>query len=216
MRIRPLYTTPITLLFLIACGKNSLNWTEEVRLPSGAALQLKRSAEFEGPHAMGDTATESMQRLEFKNPFNGERVVWENFQEQGALNTIALWLNQGRPRLLTSPAYSNDLYKFDCPNPPYLLYEYQDGRWTSVPLTSIGRDIVRANMTTYVKQMQNKIKGNRFHVPVEETSNSYAYKDGVERVPHLIKFQDMPAQTFNHLNCSSKSNYLLVKQEDFN
>jgi hypothetical protein len=120
--------TGLTLL-AVYFGNSGLKWTEYVKLPDGRIITLERSVEFNGPNgAFGNPSTESEQHLKFKHPTTAEVIQWENQKEQGILHTVALWFERDRPVLLALPAYGDDSIKYNCPNPPYLLYEYAAGQ----------------------------------------------------------------------------------------
>lgn len=200
---------------LVACGQSSeLSWTEDVKLPDGQVVTLSRWVEFKGPHAMGDTATESKQRLEFKHPETGEKIKWENVKEQGTVKTVAIWMDKGRPMLLSTPAYGDDAFKFNCPNPPYLLHEYVAGQWQPRSLAQIPIKIIRANLTTHAKDTdkRNQIEANKRHLTAAQTSDSYTYRDGVHKVPYVMKFEGVPTQTFGNQNCDHDFNELLLTE----
>lgn len=197
---------------LMACGVSDLKWTEDIRLPDGRVLVLFRWVEFEGGSShLGDPSVESSQQFEFKHPDTGAIVKWQNRSEQGNLRTIALWLEHGRPFLLGTPAYGGDSRKYNCPNPPYLLYEYAGGQWQTKPLAQISLKQIRANLTFAPLERRSDILRNGRHLGVEQTSNSYAAADGVHFVPYVIRFEGMPPQTFREEDCSRSSNlnYLL-------
>lgn len=224
--------------FLVGCGNNELTWTEDVRLPDGRVITLKRWVEFKGGNShIGGQSTESRQSLEFKHPDTGEIVKWRNERPSGAfgidatpspplsfdtgpdgvapalLNTTALWLEQGKPQLLGRPAYGGDSRRFHCPNPPYLLYEYAAGQWRSKSLARIGIKQIRANLTVSPLNAQAEIKRNRQHLTVAQTADSYTLPAGTNTVPYLIQFEGMPAQTFERQNCSGPAplNYLIYE-----
>jgi hypothetical protein len=181
---------------LSACGKSDeLTWTEDVKLPDGRVVTLTRWVEFKGAYAMGDTPNESKHRLEFKHPDTGEIVKWENSKEMGMLNTVALMLDKGSPNILSVPSLGDDSHKFNCPNPPYLLYEYANGQWQAKPLGRIPDKLIRANLTTHIKEKSEEIERKKRHLTAAQTSDSYTYSD-VKRVPYIINFEGMPAQTF--------------------
>jgi hypothetical protein len=213
--IRAIATTTMALVLagaLSACARNDLKWIEDVRLPDGRVVTLDRYVEFKGPSQLGDPSTESLQRLSFKHPTTGEVVRWESAREQGLLKTIALWLDRERPVLLTRPAYGGDQIKLKCPNPPYLLYEYEQGSWRSKPLAQIGVDRLRSNMTTNSLEKRAELETNMRRLTADQTADSYTYRNGNVRVPYILDFKGMPEQTFRvHENCDRPNNYLLAK-----
>jgi hypothetical protein len=195
-------TLLVALLLLAGCGRDDvLEWTEDVRLPDGRVVTLKRMVEFKGPQALGDTPTESFQRLEFRHPETGETVEWESHKEKGYLKTVAIWIRQGQPVLLLDPAYGDDKHKFNCPNPPYLLQEYVDKRWENKALSKIGIAEIRSNMTAHPKDQREAIARRKYRLTAEETSNSYIPYKGKEPVPYVISFVGASDQTFDVKNC---------------
>ena len=213
--MKTLWRTALLLLCAVelAACRNDLTWTEDVKLPDGRVVTLTRWVEFKGPYTMGDTATESKQRLQFKHPETGEIVKWENDKEPGLLKTVAIVLDKGNPVLLGTPAYGGDYFKFNCPNPPYLMYEYMSGQWRARPLAQVPVKTIRANLTTHAKQMREEIEANKRHLTAAQTSDSYTYRDGVFKVPYIIRFDGMPAQTFATKNCDHAFNELLFTEE---
>lgn len=194
---------------LTACGKSSeLTWTEDVQLPDGRVLTLKRWVEFKGGSShLGDPSTESRQSFEFKSPETGEMVKWQNDMDQGTIRTLALWLERGRPLLLGKPAYGGDSRKYGCPNPPYLLYEYTAGKWRPKPLAQIPIQRVRANLTFNPMGARDHIEQSKHHLTASETSDSYTYREGVHVTPYIIQFEGMPKQTFSDQNCELGPDY---------
>jgi hypothetical protein len=118
-------------------------------------------------------------------------------------------LERSRPLLLGTPAYGDDYFRLGCPNPPYMLFEYISGKWISRPLAQIRIDTVRVNLTTHAKKMRDEIEASNRHLTAAQTSDSYTYRDGVHRVPYLIRFQSMPAQSFDARNCDKPFNELI-------
>lgn len=215
--IRAIATTTMAFVLasgLCACGRNELKWTEDVRLPDGRVVTLDRYAEFKAPSQLGDPSTESLQRLSFKHPTTGEVVKWESSREQGFLKTIALWFDGDRPVLLTSPAYGGDDRRLSCPNPPYLVYEFIQGAWRARPLAQVGVDRLRSNTTAHPLENRAAIEANNRRLTADQTSDSYTYRNGNVRVPYVLDFKGMPAQTFDEQTCNypSRTNYLLNKE----
>jgi hypothetical protein len=149
------------LLPLAACGNGGLKWTEDVLLPDGRTVTLTRYQEFKGPSVPFQPPTESYYWFEFKNPDTGKKVRWENDRY---LATVALSLNGAIPQLLTSPNFSG-AFKFNCPDPPYLLFRYVEGRWVQVPLLEIVPIVITSNMTSFnVRYVRQFIEANHGHL----------------------------------------------------
>src|SRR5688572_10393325 len=133
---------------LTGCSDRPLAWTEDVLLPDSRVVTLKRYQEFEGPHEIGDTPTESDYWFEFKHPDTGETVRWESDRD---LDTLALMIHKGIPMLLVKPSFGSSLHRYKCPNPPYLLLEYGLHTWRDIPLQRLPVKTLRANMTFAAK-----------------------------------------------------------------
>jgi hypothetical protein len=145
------------LLASVSGCARSLKWTEDVRLPDGRVVTLKRYQKFGGPHEIGYPSTETDYWLEFKSPVTGKIVRYDGDRNLG---TVALMFEHGTPRLLLVPRYEG-FYTYNCPDPPYLLYEFRDGRWVSVPLTILrGRRLV-PNMTYSPSDARAEIESHR-------------------------------------------------------
>ena len=146
---------------LAACGSSSLKWTEDVLLPDGRTVTLTRYQEFKGPSEPFTPPTESYYWFEFKNPDTGKKVRWENDRY---LATVALSINGAIPQLLTSPNFSG-AFKFNCPDPAYLLFRYIDDRWVPVPLMGIVPTVITSNMTSFdVRYVRQFIEANHGHL----------------------------------------------------
>lgn len=203
--------TCIALVVAFALGgcvdNSDLRWTEDVKLPDGRVVTLKRWVEFKGGASrFGAPSTESRQSFEFKHPTTGETVQWRNDMTNGRLHTIGLWLDGTTPMLLGSPAYGGDLRKYLCPNPPYLLFEYRAAAWQQIPLQRISLTRLRSNMTSHVLEKRAQIRSNGLHLDAHQTSNSYTYLHGKTEIPYILKFEGIAPQTFDHVDCSRISN----------
>jgi hypothetical protein len=211
------------LALLVAGCTDSVRWTEDVRLPDGRVIVLQRYAEFARPGG----GAETLQRIEFSHPATGKPVVWENARHRrenvsgGILTTIALFESGGNMFLLTLPAYGNDQIYFNCPDPPYLLFEHRPGGWVSKPIAQIPVQILRANLTDRIgiargREALAKAGG---HLGLAYTGNhERQIRDERGRssiVPYVIDFRNQPQQTFGvYENCDRPLNYLTAKQEE--
>ena len=149
------------MLPIAACTGSSLKWTGDVLLPDGRIVTLTRYQEFKGPSEPFTPPTESYYWFEFKNPDTGKKVRWENDRY---LATVALSFDGATPQLLTSPNFSG-AFKFNCPDPSYLLFRHIDGRWVQVPLTEIVPSVITPNMTSFdVRYVRQFIEANHGHL----------------------------------------------------
>jgi hypothetical protein len=199
--------TAVTLVCVsvVACERDDtkLKWTEDVLLPDGRTVTLKRYQEFKGPSEIGEPPSESHYWFEFKHPDTGEAVRWETKREPG---TVALFIHQEGTMLLTAPRFGSGLEDFGCPNPPYLLYLHAGGNWDRVDIASIPIKRLRSNMTYAAGDRIAAIKAGDGHLGVDTTANStYQFK------PWVMDFTNVK-QTFDPFNCSKESDKLLVSE----
>lgn len=211
-RIRWAVAACSSLLALTACS-DGLKWSEDVRLPDGRIVTLRRAAEFGGPSGgPGGPHTESSQRIEFVSPINGEVVVWQNKAPEAMLGLVALWAQGGRLRILTTPLYGGDEFQVNCPNPPYLVYEYSSAAWRAVPWDQVPRMAIRSNATIQPLYARALIEQSRKHLSAEQTSNSfYTLGNGFE-VPYVVHLDPVVQQSFGSRNCDRERNYLIKRK----
>lgn len=193
------------LLPLLAAGcfgrDDSIKWTEDVRLPDGRVVTLTRYQEFKGPHELGETPTESDYWFEFRHPDSGETVRWQSDRH---LATLALMMDGKVPVLLVKPQFGSSMERFNCPNPPYLLYRYEQGAWTAVPIAQIPVKRLRANMTVSPDERRKQIAASGYRLSAEDTSMSYH-----NHRRFIINFALMKEQTFALQNCGRTRDYLI-------
>lgn len=193
------------IVVISACsnGNRPLRWTEDVKLPDGRVVTLNRYQEFKGPHELGDTPTESDYWLEFKHPDTGETVRWESDRD---LNPLALMIDRSTPILLVKPWFGSSMFRYKCPNPPYLLFRYESGRWLREDVAHIPIMRLRVNMTYSPKERRDLIRSSGHHLGVESTQDSQH-----NLRPYIIDFSSMTEQTFVPENCYRNRNYLIGK-----
>lgn len=180
---------------------SKLKWTEDVLLPDGRTVTLTRYQEFKGPGEIGQPPSESYYWFEFKHPDTGETVRWETKREPGS---VTLFVHQQVVMLLTAPRFGSGMREFGCPNPPYLLYRYTDGKWSRVELASIPIKRLRSNMTYAAGDRVAAIKAGGGHLGVETTSSATD-----QFRPWIMDFTNVK-QTFDPFNCVNESDNLLA------
>ncbi len=144
-------------------------------LPDGRVVVLTRYQEFYGPHEMNQPPTESDYWFEFKHPDTGELVRWKSDRD---LATIALLINKGLPELLVTPRFGTSIFRYQCPDPLYLLHSPSDAR---------------AEIESHDHHLPWRLVGG--HVP------------GVVGGASVIDFREMGTQTFG-MHCSPPFNFL--------
>jgi hypothetical protein len=106
------------------------------------------------------------------------------------------------PRLLVAPLYGGH-FIHKCPDPPYFLYEFRDGRWQSAPLTLLrGRRIV-PNMTYSAASARAEIESHGKYIAEPESGVFSAGKLN----PVVINFEKLTTQSFG-TQCNPPFNYM--------
>ena len=187
------------LLFWRWYDKTRLRWVEDVRLPDGRVLTLTRYQEFMGPYMLGDTPTESDYWFEFKHPTTGAVVRWDGKRE---LATVALMMRGETPVLLVTPQFAGD-HQYNCPEPSYLLYQFENRAWQQVPLATIPVKRLRSNMTYSPKSRRVHIEALGKRVDAAEAARSGARFSLAD-----IDFGLMTEQVFGQPNGCDRQNYL--------
>lgn len=188
------------VLYWVWHDKTRLRWVEDVRLPDGRVVTLTRYQEFMGGHGLGDTPTESDYWFEFKHPATGEVIRWDGKRE---LATVALMMRGETPVLLVSPNFAGD-HQYDCPDPSYLLFQFDKREWRRVALESIPVKRLRSNMTYSPKSLRRHIESLGKRLDADESSRAGARFSLAD-----IDFGLMKEQIFGQpKGCNPPFNYL--------
>jgi len=178
-------------------NRSDLDWTEDVLLPDGRVITLKRHQEFKGSYEIGDTPNPSNYWLEFSHPDTRERIRWE--QNDGSANLWTLWLtiNKDKVMLLTAPMFGSSYESNNYPYPPYILFQYKNGRWEKESLEKITPKRIRNNLTWNPKESRLRIEKLHYHLDKKETSDSYYQEDIYQHNrPFWVNFDGVDRQVF--------------------
>ena len=162
--LRPWLRTATVLtfaVFLTACSRGSeqkFAWTETVMLQDQGAITVERKAVFRPKSGTFPNVME-WYSIEFEHPATKERVYWRSKmflsteeRQQGArqeivpsLELFAILRSENRFFVMTRP--HNTKYALNCPDPPFLLYEWTSGSWRKMPLESIPQRVFYLNVS---------------------------------------------------------------------
>ena len=132
-------------------------WTEDVRLADGSTIVLARDQEYDGQRQIFQAPVPSSYGFEFRMPGSGERVSWASGID---LVPVAILMGHGRPILLTTPL-PHGMMRHQCPDPPYLVFEFVEGKWTAMPLADLPVRVVSPNMTGILSTYDSAATGDR-------------------------------------------------------
>ena len=131
-------------------GFGGESWKEEVLLHDGQKLIVDRSVEFGGRHELGQKPPYKEQTLAFTLPSTKERITWEDHYSDDVgsfnFNPMLLEVFGDTAYVLSSPVNTQSFSKWGCPNPPYVVFKYQNKEWKRVPLQEIPAEVKLPNL----------------------------------------------------------------------
>ena len=130
--------------FLIGCASVSaatFTWQEEVLLQDGGIIVVERSVERGGRHEIGQDPPIKAQRLTFRLRGTSELVVWNDAYSEaiGRASFLPMQLElQGSTAYLVAHPMGSLSYKnWGQPNPPYVVFKYEEKQWRRIALDAL-------------------------------------------------------------------------------
>jgi len=151
----------------------TLTWKEEVGLEDGRTLLVTRRVVLVRGGNIGERPdVERERRLTFTHPTTGQIITWENGDTLGSRVRPKLLDFDGDRPVLVAVAQSNTDYSLlGCPTPPYIVFRYENGTWTRIPVTDLPRRLVWMNL--YPSVDHDFLKSQRYFVKVAVTAALY-------------------------------------------
>lgn len=156
-------------------------WQEEVLLHDGRIAIAKRHYELGGYATLASTdRTAVSQTIYFSVPGLKPRIVWEtdfrdSASEPNSLNLLLFDVVDGVPYIATYPAGCIAYNKWLRPNPPYVLFKYEQGRWQRISMAEFPGELTKTNV----------IVGR----PASELLKSYYTVEGVDARNYYLEPQ---------------------------
>lgn len=124
---------------LLGFGGDS--WKEEVLLHDGSKIVVKRSQSYGGRNEIEQSPPVKEQEVTFTLPGVGERVTWKSEYGEDVgranFNLLALHIQNNMPYIVASPNLCLSYNKWGRPNPPYVIFKYEDKEWKRIPLQEL-------------------------------------------------------------------------------
>lgn len=131
-------------------GFGATSWKEEVLLHDSSKIIVDRSVKFGGRHEIGQEPPYKWQRLRFTMPVTGEVVTWEDnySKDLGAANFLPMLLDieHGTAYMAASTMGCLSYNKWGRPNPPYVVFKYENKEWKRIPLQELPAEIKLPNL----------------------------------------------------------------------
>jgi hypothetical protein len=131
------------------------NWKEEVLLHDGSKIIAERHYNLGGyPGLDAHERVPLDETVTFKLP-NNKNIVWKNdfrdsVPEPNSLNHFRFDIVNGVPYLATYPAGCIAYNKWGRPNPPQILFKYENDQWKRITLADLPSVLVGATANVIV------------------------------------------------------------------
>jgi hypothetical protein len=137
----------ILLLLLVgsmsACATGrTMSWKEEVLLHDGSKIIAERHYNLGGYPGLESHNRMSLDETVTFNLPDHEVIVWKNdfrdsVPEPNSLNHFRFDIVDGKPYLATYPAGCIAYNKWGRPNPPQILFKYENAQWQRITLAEL-------------------------------------------------------------------------------
>jgi hypothetical protein len=160
-------------------GLGGTSWSEEALLHDGSKMIVKRSVERGGRHEIGQKSAYKEQSLAFTLPSTDQRVTWkDHFSEDiGTANFLPMLIDisGGMTYLVVSPMGCLSYNKWGRPNPPYVVFKYQDKEWKRIALQELPAEIKTPNLIFSAPDIEvEKIGKSSIHAEmIQKIINGY-------------------------------------------
>lgn len=162
-------------------SSRTMSWQEEVLLHDGRIVIAERHYKLGGYSTPASTdRTAVNQTVTFTVPGLKQRIVWEtdfrdSVPEPNSLNLLLFDVVKDIPYIATYPAGCIAYNKWQRPNPPYVLFKYEQGRWQRISMVEFPGELKTTNV----------IVGR----PATELLKSYYTTEGVEARNYYLEPQ---------------------------
>lgn len=133
-----------------ACAMGGTSWKEEVLLHDGSKILVERTLTRKGRHEPFQRPTIGEQRLSFTLPATKHQVIWkdEYSEDLGSANFLPMMLEVDKDTayLVATPMGCLSYNKWGRPNPPYVVFKYQDKTWNRIALQELPARFETSNL----------------------------------------------------------------------
>lgn len=131
-------------------GFGGTSWKEEVLLHDGSKIIVKRSIERGGRHEIGQQPPVKEESMSFLLPATNDHVTWMSMYSNdiGFADFMPLLVDlfQGVVYVVSAPVGCLSYNKWGRPNPPYVVFKYQEKEWRRIPLLELPAEINTPNL----------------------------------------------------------------------
>ncbi|MBP7080366.1 MAG: hypothetical protein KBA96_04590 [Rhodocyclaceae bacterium] len=137
---------------LFGLGGNTLSWKEEVLLHDGQIVIAERFYRLGGyPTIESQERAALDETVTFTLSATNKKVVWktdfrDSEPEANSLNLILFDVVKGAPYIVTYPVGCIAYNKWKRPNPPQVLFKYEDEQWKRIQVSEFPIEASKANV----------------------------------------------------------------------
>ena len=154
---------------LTACGsgeKETLHWKQQVQLQDGRVIVMERSSQSTGPlFPENKRGLEINQVVAFTNPDTQEQITWPIPK---GLKPYTLDFDKKIPYLVLNAYTVADYNTWNCPNPPFLVYRYENKQWLSLPFEQLPARFIKRNLMDMSKSIKHVSSDNLITVDEQQ------------------------------------------------
>jgi len=142
---------------------HTMNWKEEVLLHDGSKIIAERHYNLGGYPAIESQERAALDMtVTFNLPGTNKKIVWKNdFRdsepEPNSLNLIRLDVVKGVPYIATYPAGCIAYNKWGRPNPPQILFKYENDQWKRITLAELPSELINTHANVIVGRPAAKL-----------------------------------------------------------
>lgn len=161
------FQTPTGLMLwalLVGCAAahppNRTSWSEEVLLHDGGKLTVERSQTYYGRSEPGQPAPVGEHRISFRLPGSDRPIVWTSEYDEDLgrtnFNLLALHVKDSAAYIVASPNLCPSYNKWGRPNPPYVIFKRDSGRWRRISIEDLPAEFMSTNVVLTPSAVQAK------------------------------------------------------------
>ena len=161
-----------------ACS-STMSWKEEVKLHDGQIIVVERYYKLGGYPAIESRERAALnETVAFSLPGTNKKIIWEtDFRdsqpEMNSLNLIRFDVVKGVPFIATYPAGCIAYNKWGRPNPPQVLFKYENEQWKRITLAEFPAELINAQANVVVGRPKTSLLKSFYTVKGVNHENYY-------------------------------------------
>lgn len=158
---------------------HTMSWKEEVKLHDGQIAISERYYKLGGYPAIESRERAALnETVTFSLPDTNKKITWQtDFRdsqpEPNSLNLIRFDVVKGVPYIATYPAGCIAYNKWGRPNPPQVLFKYENDQWKRITLAEFPAELVNAQANVVVGRPKTSLLKSFYTVKGVNDENYY-------------------------------------------